>query len=246
MEHFGNDMFVVVADERPWPSRTEIIRDSSSEKIIRDGWGQVKREQPGTGMSEIIEVAIKDYVDPDTLEFENPLADSRYERSFDDQFQNECCLFCKTGGPYLRTAFLRGEQQLWIDVMDDPEWVQSLVDRITDHLICVGVESIHRWRMYDTGIEINDDVAANWGPFVGPDIYEQIFLPALRRMVVAYKKAGARYIMHHADGNVEPLLDMWIDAGIDAIHPVEYRSGMDPIRLHERYSDRLTLIGGTG
>lgn len=51
-------------------------------------------------------------------------------------------------------------------------------------------------------------------------------------------------VMHHADGNVLPLLDMWIDAGIDAINPVEYRSGMDTIEIREQYGDKLVLIGG--
>ena len=106
----------------------------------------------------------------------------------------------------------RGKAQsidkFWIDIGEDPVWVQAFVDRVTDHLIAVGVESIRRWDMQDTGIQINDDVAANWGPFVGPETYEWIFLPPLRRMVRAYRDAGARFIMHHADGNVLPLLDI--------------------------------------
>jgi hypothetical protein len=64
-----------------------------------------------------------------------------------------------------------------------------------------------RFRFEDMGIAIYDDVAANMGPFVGPTNYERIFLPSLKRMVRAYKQAGAARVMHQSDGNVLPLLD---------------------------------------
>jgi uroporphyrinogen decarboxylase len=245
MRHFGNDMLVVVADETMWPTTAGVIRDDGDERIVRNGWGQVQRLRGDAHFSETIEVAITERVDPDAIVFDDPLLDSRYEKRFhDDALQDEWFLFCKTGGPYLRSAFLRGEEQFWVDIMDDPGWVRAFVDRVTDHLTAIGVESIRRWGMGETGIAIYDDVAANWGPFVGADMYEQFFLPPLRRMVKAYRDAGARFIMHHSDGNVLPLLDMWIDAGIDAINPVEYRSGMDAVKLREKYGNRLTMIGG--
>jgi len=245
MRYFGNDMDVVVADETPWPTRAAVIRESADERVVRNGWGQVQRIRSDAHFAELIEVAVPERIDPEKVVFDDPLMESRYEkRSFDDKLQEELFLFCKVGGPYQRSTFLRGEERFWVDIMDDPGWVGALVDRVTDHLIAVGVESIRRWKMQDTGIAVFDDLAASWGPFVGPEIYERLFLPRLRRMVKAYKDAGARFVMHHSDGNVLPLLDMWVDAGIDAINPMEYRSGMDAVKIREEYGAKLILIGG--
>ena len=244
MRHFGNDLGVVEADETPWPSRIGLLRNGTDDRIVRNGWGQVQRIRTDAHFSESLEVAFPRRIDPDTIVFDDPLLHSRYERRFDESLRQEQFLFCKTGGPYLRSAFLRGEEQFWLDIMDDPDWVRAFVDRVTDHLISVGVESIRRWRMQDTGIAIFDDLAASWGPFVRPEVYERVFLPALRRMVNAYRQTGARFVMHHSDGNVLAMLDMWIDAGIDAINPVEYRSGMDAVKIRQHYGNRLALIGG--
>ena len=244
MRHFGNDMRVIAADETPWPTRAGVIRESGDERVVRNGWGQVQRTRVGTHFGELLAVGVPERIDPDIILFDDPLLDCRYANRPNPALQAELFLFCKTGGPYMRSAFMRGEVPFWTDIADDPGWVRAFVDRVVDHLIAVGVASIRRWNMQDTGIQINDDVAANWGPFVGPKTYERIFLPPLRRMVKAYKDAGARFIMHHADGNVLPLLDMWIDAGIDAINPVEYRSGMDAVKIREQYGNRLSLIGG--
>ena len=244
--HFGNDITVVAADETAWPTRAEILSRDGDETIHRTGWGHTERIKTGTHFSEWIEPAITERVDPDSLVFDDPLLDARYEAAEKSAaaVKDQLFLFGKTGGPYLRAAFMRGEENFWMDVAEDPEWTRAFVDRVADHITQIGVEQVRRFGLSDTGMSIYDDVAASWGPFVGPANYEKIFLPALRRMIAAYKDAGARWVLHHADGNVLPLLDMWIDAGIDAINPVEYRAGMDAVKIRQQYGDKLALIGG--
>ncbi len=250
-QHFGDDMRLVAADETPWPSGVGVLEESGDQVVLRTGWGEVKRtparkHYPQQVMGVLLEAAVPERIDPDSLVFEDPGLDSRYEDAARTLagLKDEYYVICKTGGPYLRTAFMRGEEALWIDVAEDPDWVRALVDRTVDHMIAVGLESLRRFDLYETGIGIYDDVAASWGPFVGPRNYERIFLPGLRRMVRAYKDAGAAMVMHHCDGNVLPLLDMWIDAGIDAINPVEFRSANDPVAIRERYGDQLVCVGG--
>lgn len=36
----------------------------------------------------------------------------------------------------------------------------------------------------------------------------------------------------------------WVDAGIDGINPIEYRVGIDPVKLREQYVNRLVCVGG--
>jgi hypothetical protein len=123
-------------------------------------------------------------VDPDTIEFEDPLIDFRYEEAglSATAWKDNYFVWCKSGGPYLRAAFMRSEEQFWIDCVEDPQWVRAFVDRVTNHIMAVAIEGMNRFGLLDTGIAIYDDVAADWGPFVGPERYEQLFLPALRRM----------------------------------------------------------------
>lgn len=250
--HFATDMELVAAVETAWPSRAGVVERGEGFAIVRTGWGELKRIKvagetvPTEGMGQLLESAVGDRVDPETLVFEDPLDDARFTRAVEraTAWKDEYFIWCKSGGPYLRAAFMRGEEAFWMDCVEDPGWARAYVDRVADHITAVAIESLHRCGLEDTGIAIYDDVAANWGPFVGPARYEEIFLPALRRMVRAYKDAGARWVMHHSDGNVDSLLDMWVDAGVDAINPIDFRSGMDPVRVRERYGDRLVCTGG--
>ena len=90
---------------------------------------------------------------------------------------------------------------------------------------------------------IFDDMACNRGPVFSPDSFEQVLLPAYRRMIKAYKDAGARYVFLHSDGDIRPILDMLLDAGIEGINPLERRAGMDPVALRAKYPG-LVLTGG--
>jgi uroporphyrinogen-III decarboxylase len=153
------------------------------------------------------------------------------------------CVFGKTGGPYLRSSFVRGEAQFLMDIAADPPLAKAIADKVADHLLRVGLEEIRRWGLQDTGMWIFDDMAYNSGPVFSPKSFERIFLPSYRRMIQAYKQAGARYVFFHSDGNILPLLDMLVDAGIDGINPLERRAGMDPVELRRKYP-RLILAGG--
>jgi len=250
IEHFGDDMRLVEPEESAWPSGAGIVERRAGRTVVRTGWGELKltsfEDPPAQVMGQLLEPAVKERIDPEKIQFEDPLMESRFEKAgaLAATWKQQYFVWCKSGGPYLRAAFMRGEEQLWIDVAEDPGWVRAFVDRIVDHLVIVAIEGMRRLGLQDTGIAIYDDVASSQGPFVGPKNYERVFLPALRRMVKCYKHAGARWVLHHSDGNIRPLLDMWLDAGIDAINPVEYRVGLDAVKLRQQYGKRLVLTGG--
>lgn len=48
----------------------------------------------------------------------------------------------------------------------------------------------------------------------------------------------------HSCGYVEPLLPGMIEAGIDCLQAIEVKAGMDLLRLHRDFGDRISLMGG--
>jgi len=126
---------------------------------------------------------------------------------------------------------------------EDPGLARTIAAKMAEHLAAVGVEEIRRWGLHEAGIWIYDDMAGNRGPMFGPRQFERVLLPAYRQMIRAYKDAGARYVVLHSDGDIRPLLDMLLDAGIDALNPLERRAGMDITWARGRWP-RLVLVGG--
>jgi uroporphyrinogen decarboxylase len=245
LEHFGSDMVTLAAVETTWPSRAGVVRQGRSETVVRDGWGSLVLRKTGARFEHILEPAVKGRVDPATLEFENPFADSRYRdvEKRARKLQDRQFVIGKTGGPYIRASFMRGREAFLLDMAEDPGWTKAFMERLTDHLIAVGVESIRRLQLWDTGIIVHDDVCSLRGPIMGPKTYEELIYPSHCRMIEAYKKAGAAYYIQHCDGDVRPLLDMWVEAGVDAVNPCEPRSGFDPLVVRGKYGEKLRIIG---
>jgi len=246
------DIEIWVPDETPFPSRARVLKEEGAWTYSADGWGRTVKRRTDAYFYETLEVAMPAGCDIDAVEFEPADLDARFLRGQDSiedandllrRDKETFCVFGKTGGPYLRSTFVRGEEQFLMDIAGDPPLAKAIADKVGDALTAVGVEAIRRWSLRDTGIWIYDDMGTNNGPMVGPKAFERVLLPAYRRMIEAYKDAGARYVVLHSDGDVRVLLDMLIDAGIDGLNPLERRANMDILEIRKRYPD-LILIGG--
>jgi hypothetical protein len=224
-DHFGIDIAIAVADETPFPSACRVLRDDGDTRVAVVGSGRTVQTRAGAWFYRELEVAIGSRADLERLRFESPALDSRYGgflRQVASQ-RDRRCVFVKTGGPFLRTAFLRGKAAFLEDIAADPGFARAQADRVADHIAQVGLESLARGDLWENGLWIYDDMAYNDGPLFSPASFERIFLPAYRRIVAAFKGAGCRRVVLHSDGDIRPLLDMLVDAGIDGINPVEPR-----------------------
>jgi uroporphyrinogen decarboxylase len=245
-DYYGIDLTVVAADETPWPSLQRVEWTDGDETVSWDGWGRRTRTLAAAKFSETLTVALPESRKLPELPFESPSLPDRY-RGFLAGIEREHprrAVFAKTGGPFLRTANLRGEVEWLMDLAGDEAYARELAGLLTRHLTAVGVESLRLGGERLSGIWIYDDIGANAGPMVSPRTFERVFLPLMAEMVSAYKEAGADFVVFHSDGNILPLVDMLVEAGVDAIQPIEPKAGMDILSLRERYGDRLALIGG--
>jgi len=244
-DYYGNDLEIVIPDETPYPSGACTLSASPQEEIVRTGWGVVQRVRRGASFYEEVQVPLPERSDPDALAFESPSLDRRYSGAEEvAALMRRRCVFVKTGGPYLRTSNLRGMQAWLADLAEDPEYARALAMRVTRHITAVGLEAIRRYNLYHTGVWFYDDMGANTGPMFSPRTFERVLLPCYRWMCAQYRAAGVQHILLHCDGNIAPILDMLIDAGIQGYHPVEPKAGMDVVALRERYGHRLALLGG--
>jgi uroporphyrinogen decarboxylase len=95
-------------------------------------------------------------------------------------------------------------------------------------------------------VGFGDDLGMQNGPQISPKMYAEFFQPReatmwrRARMIAPHVK-----VMLHCCGGVRELLPGLIDAGLDAINPVQISCrGMSPEGLKADFGDRLTFWGG--
>ena len=95
-------------------------------------------------------------------------------------------------------------------------------------------------------IMFGDDLGMQSGPQVSPAMYREYFKPRERTMWQLVKqKAPHLKIQLHCCGGVRELLPDLIDAGLDAINPVQITCrGMEPAGLKRDFGRQLTFWGG--
>ena len=94
-------------------------------------------------------------------------------------------------------------------------------------------------------IAFGDDLGMQHGPQISPDMYREFFKPRHERMWRRAKELADVKVMLHCCGGVEPLLDDLIDAGLEAINPVQITCDeMDLPHLKQRFGGRICFWGG--
>jgi hypothetical protein len=147
------------------------------------------------------------------------------------------------GGPSLGLMGMFGEvglEQFCYYIADFPELV--------DHMLERNAQSSIRWIEHlppDHGIEAvfaGDDIAFKGGPLFSPAWFAEHYMPRMKRVVEAYHRRGIK-VNFHSDGNLMPIMDGLVDAGIDILNPIETAAGMDIAEMHRRYP-HLVFSGG--
>jgi Uroporphyrinogen-III decarboxylase len=83
-----------------------------------------------------------------------------------------------------------------------------------------------------------DDIAYKTSPIFSRHTLEEIFMPQLRKAAAAIKKPW----VYHSDGNLQPILDILVDLGMNGLHPLE-PGAMDLDYLKSEYGNKFCLIG---
>ncbi len=91
-----------------------------------------------------------------------------------------------------------------------------------------------------------DDFGSNHGPIIDPEMYRLYYKPFHQKMWSRAKEIAPHIkIQLHCCGSVEPFLEDMIEAGLDAINPVQISCrGMQLEDLKKKYGGRLTFWGG--
>ena len=94
-------------------------------------------------------------------------------------------------------------------------------------------------------IVFGDDLGSQKGPQMSQAMYREFFKPRHARMWRRAKELADVKVMLHCCGGVRPLLDDLIEAGLDAINPVQIScTGMESRGLKRDFGERITFWGG--
>jgi uroporphyrinogen decarboxylase len=153
-------------------------------------------------------------------------------------------LFLPCGSLYGRLRSWMGLEQVSLAVHRDPAWFEEMVTTVAD---CVygTLERVLATGVQFDGAQFWEDMCYNSGPLLSPRHVRQYLVPHYRRITDLLRRHGVDTIWVDSDGNVESLIPLWLEAGINGVIPIEIgTTGQDPVAMRRRFGRELLMFGG--
>ena len=135
-----------------------------------------------------------------------------------------------------------GDIRMYEGLLDDPEWIIDYNQTQLDFFIRHYEIALAEAGPLD-GAWFSEDLAYNQGLFCSPNTLRELYLPFYSALVDYLHGKGMNVILHSC-GNVTAALPLIVEAGFDALHPMQVRAGCDPLAISKAYAGRLVLLGG--
>ncbi len=146
--------------------------------------------------------------------------------------------------PLLVYKRLRGEEQAFVDLIENPPIVHHCLDRLFE---LAYQNTLRIYEQIPGKVLISyvaEDLGGQDGLMYSPAQIRQFLLPGMKRMIDLVHSAGAR-VFHHSDGAIREILPDLIAAGIDALNPIQWRCrGMEREALKRDFGGSVVLHGG--
>lgn len=140
---------------------------------------------------------------------------------------------------------LFGMENYYMLLATDPELVHRFLDRATDVYMRRLELYLEAVGPYIDIILFSDDYGMQTGPQISPAMFHEFFKPRHQRIWRRAKELAPVKVLLHSCGGIADLLPDMIDAGLDAVNPVQISSkGMEPERLKAQFGDQIVFWGG--
>lgn len=139
--------------------------------------------------------------------------------------------------------YLRGMENLMVDMMMEDPMAEVLLDRLTE----IAIQRVELYALCGVDlIYLGDDVGTQRSLMMSEDLYCTWIKPRLTRVIRAIKAINPSVLVtYHSCGYITPLIPHLIDAGIDILNPVQPEC-MDFREIHERFGQQIAFHGTIG
>ena len=261
--YYDLDWIVTTPNMDPHIRPFETLRENQNEVWVKTGFETILRKRLDLPMPEQISWETGSIEKLEAFAFDDPGDRRRFFEAGDNQIAGVGDGFQRNSPPWVETV-----KTLWVDfpvfgsMIEVSECLTRLVGQ-HNALLWMGLypqrmgACIHRIGQFYVaccqaaldaaagrldGFVIWGDVAYRKGLFFAPDYWREHFKPWVKAMVDLCHARGLP-VIYHGCGNVNAILEDFIEIGVDALNPLEVKAGLDAVDLRRRYGHRIAWCG---
>ena len=157
--------------------------------------------------------------------------------------ERDCPVSWMILGPFFVIRQWMGFDNFLVAFYDHPDLIREMVEFITDFTCRLLKNALDNDDVEMDLLIIAEDMAYKHSPMIGPEMCRDFLLESYRRINNAARQYGTKYIVVDSDGYGNPLVPVWMEAGIDGFLPMEVAAGVDAVELRKEYGPKLLMFG---
>ncbi|MCC7494524.1 MAG: hypothetical protein IT204_19355 [Fimbriimonadaceae bacterium] len=227
---------------------TEVMETHERYQIIRDGNG-VLLKQFTDGSSSIphyLEFPLQTRADWEEKFLPRLQLDRLYPSNWEQLktrwMEREYPLGISCGSLYGWLRNWMGLEGISIAIGTDPAWVDAMMEHLCQ-LTCAVIARAAAEVELDFAT-FWEDMSANHGPLISPAMFRRHMTPRLKRITDLLRDHGVGIFVVDSDGNINQIVEPWLEGGVNCMFPLEINGDSDPVKLRARYGQRVLLKGG--
>lgn len=242
----------IMLNTGPIPSMvSEITYEDERSRIVVSrvaGLKWVTKEmKDGTSMPQFIEFGLKTREDWEKFKrLLDPYDKRRYPKNwgedlFDYYAKTDKIVDLHCFSVYGNLRNWMGLENILINFYKDPELMKEVIDYYVDFQIELSRPALENARI-DYAF-IWEDMCYKNGPHMSPKIFREFLLPGYKKITRFIRKHGVDIIAVDSDGNLDLVIPLLIEGGVNCILPLEVQAGMDAPALRKKYGRQLLMMG---
>jgi uroporphyrinogen decarboxylase len=166
--------------------------------------------------------ADKVHIPEELLSFDIDEVNGRIATEYADKFiLSGCC-----PRPFEQLQFIRGTENLYIDLMMRPKGMFEFMEKMHDFYMRL----LEKWCLTDIdAIYFMDDWGSQNSLLISPELFNELFMPMYKDYIALAKEYNKKTFMH-TDGNTLAIIPKLIDAGLDALNSQLFCIGLDNLK----------------
>jgi uroporphyrinogen decarboxylase len=176
--------------------------------------------------------------------------DPYHPERFPEDFEERCAALrdrdypvtVSINGPFWQMREWVGMENLCMLMIDDPDFVLEMADTWMEFVSATLKQITDRVEL--DNVHLSEDMAYKAHSMISPAMVRQFLMPSYLRWEQVIKGSGCPIYDMDSDGNVEVLVPLWIESGINVCDPIEVAAGNDIVAFREQYGTQMAYVGG--
>ena len=228
-------------------AQEEVLEETAAHFITRDRMGRRMKLMKGVATIPLpLDYPVKNMDDWLRIKSHYAFSDARFDPDWEATTRAHIdaghVVTVGMPGGFDEPRQLMGEEQTCLAYYEQPELIHDILTTIGDTAFRV-LDRVSATVQVDQ-LSVHEDMAGKSGPLAGPAQVKDFIKPYYRRIWDMLQDRGAKLFNQDSDGDMNPVLPAFLDAGINVMHPMEVSAGMDIVAVRKTYGTRLAFYGG--